>query len=78
MVADHYNVISTRDVADFKRRKALVAPLFSLSSVANNEHRIHNAGISKLKARLQKAAESGETLNLMKYFSFLTFVSGCC
>jgi hypothetical protein len=54
----------------------LVASLYSLSSVASHEHVIHQVGVSKLKARLQKAAESGETLDLLKYFSFLTFVRG--
>jgi hypothetical protein len=45
-----------------------------MSSVASHERVIHQVGISKLKARLQKAAESGETLNIMKYFFFLSFV----
>jgi hypothetical protein len=35
---------------------------------------IHEAGISKLKARLQKAAESGETLDIMNYLFLTTFV----
>jgi hypothetical protein len=52
----------------------LIASLYSLSSVANHEHLIHQVGISKLKTRLQKAAESGETLDIMKYFSYLSFV----
>jgi hypothetical protein len=52
----------------------LVASLYSLSSVARHEHTIREVGINKLKARLQKAAESGETLDIMKYFSYLTFV----
>jgi hypothetical protein len=48
--------------------------LYSLSSIANHEHLIHQVGISKLKAHLQKAADSGETLDIMKYFSYLSFV----
>jgi hypothetical protein len=54
----------------------LVASLYSVSSIANHEHVIHRVGVSKLKARLQKAAESGETLDLLKYLSFLTLVCG--
>jgi hypothetical protein len=52
----------------------LVASLYSLSSVARHERVIHKVGVSKLKARLQKTAESGETLDIMKYLTFLSFV----
>jgi hypothetical protein len=52
----------------------LIASLYSLSSVARHEHLIQQVGVNKLKARLQKAAESGETLDIMKYFSYLSFV----
>jgi hypothetical protein len=45
-----------------------------MSSIARHEHTIHEIGISKLKARLQKAAKSEETLDIMKQFSHLSFV----
>jgi hypothetical protein len=42
--------------------------------VARHEHVIHKVGVSKLKARLQKAAERGETLDMLKYLSYFSFV----
>jgi hypothetical protein len=42
--------------------------------VAHHDSDIQEVAVSKLKARLQKAAESGETLDIMKYFSYLSFV----
>jgi hypothetical protein len=42
--------------------------------VAHHDSDIQEVAVSKLKARLQKAAESGETLNIMKYFFFFSFV----
>jgi hypothetical protein len=69
------NISSARDTAFFKKRKALIAPLFSLSSVASNEHRMHKVGVSKLKKRMEEIAESGRTINLMNYFSYTAFVS---
>jgi hypothetical protein len=52
----------------------LIAPLYSVSSIARHERDIQEVAVSKLKSRLQKAAESGETLDIMKYFSLLSFV----
>jgi hypothetical protein len=56
-------------------QKQTVASLYSISSIKSNEHLIHKAGVSKLKKHLQRAAMTGETLNLMEYLTYLTFVS---
>jgi hypothetical protein len=46
-----------------------------MSSITKQEPLIKEVGIKKLKARFQKAAETGETIDALRWFMAMTFVS---
>ncbi|RKP05870.1 cytochrome P450 [Thamnocephalis sphaerospora] len=71
------NLFSMRNLGDglseFKLRKRLMAPAFTLSALPNLEPMVERAGTLPLLRALDKYAESGETANMMNLFMRATF-----
>jgi cytochrome P450 len=69
------NVVSARDPALSKFHRKLTIPMFTHAAVDQMEEMILNAGVYPLIKRLEQHAKTGEAVNLMQLFHYMTFVS---
>ncbi|RKP05868.1 cytochrome P450 [Thamnocephalis sphaerospora] len=67
------NIFSTQDLELHKKLRRLIAPSFSMSAILEIEPIVKAAGTDVLMARVDKHAESGDTINLMDFLQQMTF-----
>ncbi|KAI8049192.1 cytochrome P450 [Syncephalis plumigaleata] len=71
------NIFSTRDIEFHRKLKRIISPVFSVSSVAELEPLISEAGIERLSGRVNTYAETGKTFDILEllYYTTLDVIS---
>ena len=77
------NMVTTISLADNARMRKVLAPGFTESSLASQEHIIQsylNHFINKLKQAVEARPENGAVLNMVEWYNFYTFdvISDLC
>ncbi|RKP07804.1 cytochrome P450 [Thamnocephalis sphaerospora] len=67
------SIFSTRDPDFHRMLKRLIAPAFSLSSIASMESIVADVGVRRLARRISEHAKANETFDLMAYLHYMAF-----
>ncbi|RKP22392.1 hypothetical protein SYNPS1DRAFT_25883 [Syncephalis pseudoplumigaleata] len=67
------NLLSTKDVQEFRVMKRLMLPAFTPNALAELEPMIHASGVEKLMRIIGEHADAGDAVDLMALFKKMTF-----